>query len=114
FTPLVKTALRAEYGKDDDSFVSRLWTEAKSVVRIRPTGDVSGDTSAAILARAENRLRARDISAAVGEAETLKGQAAVILQPWLAEAKARATGDAALDEIEAKLLASLKTEGASQ
>lgn len=113
-TPLIKEALRAEYGKDDASFVSRLWTEAKSVVRIRPTGDLSGDTSAAILARAESRVRARDIGAAAKEAETLKGQAAVILQPWLAEAKARAAGDTALDQIEAKLLASLKTEGASQ
>ncbi len=114
FTPLAKAAIKAEQGKGDDSFASRLWTEAKSVVRIRPTGEVSGDTLEAVLARAETRLRAKDVGAAAREAETLKGEAAVILQPWLADAKARADADAALDAIEAKLLASLKTEGASQ
>ncbi len=114
FTPLAKAAIRAEHGKDDDSFASRLWTEAKSVVRIRPTGEVSGDTLAAVLARTETRLRARDVSAAVREAEALKGEAGAILRSWLADAKARAAGDAALDQIEGKLLASLKTEGFGQ
>jgi hypothetical protein len=114
FSPLAKTALRASEGKDDASFVSRLWTEAKSVVRVRRTGEAIGEDLEAVIARAETRLRARDLPAAIKEVETIAGEAGVILQPWLKDAKGRAAADATLDQIEAKLLASLKPEGQAQ
>ncbi|MDX2265198.1 MAG: mitofilin family membrane protein [Hyphomicrobiales bacterium] len=114
FTPLAREALRAEARKEDGGLVSRLWLEAKSIVRVRRTGDVAGDDLDAVLARAETRLRARDVNAAIAELKTVKGESAVILAPWLADAGARAAADAALDQIDAKLLASLKTGSAGQ
>ncbi len=114
-TPLAREAARIGEGKTGDSGVmSKLWSEARSVVHIRRTGLVEGDSNEAILARMEVRTKAGDIAAAVKEGKALKGEAAVILAPWLAQAGAKASADAALDRIEAKLLVSLKSEGTKQ
>ncbi len=114
FGPLARSALAAEYSKEDSSFIAKLWGEAHSIIRIRRTGMVEGNTPEAILARTETRLKAGDVAAAAKEAGELKGEAAVILRPWLDAAKAHADAEAALDRMEARLLVSLKNEGASQ
>lgn len=114
FAPLARSALAAEYANEDSSFITRLWGEARSMIRIRRTGMVEGDTVEAILARTETRLKAGDLAAAVKEASALKGEAAVIFRPWLDAAKARVAAEAALDRMEAKLLAALKNKGAGR
>ncbi len=104
----IKAALDAEYAKEDSGFVGKLWANTRSMMNIRRKGLIEGDSTEAILARMETRLKAGDPAAAIREAESLKGEAAVILRPWLDKAKARAEASAALSRIEAGLLASLK------
>jgi hypothetical protein len=111
-TPLVREASRTASGEADSGMMSKLWSEARSIVHIRRTGLVEGDSTDAILARMEVRVKAGDIAAAVKEGKALKGEAAVIMRPWMAQAEARAGADAALDRFEAKLLVALKSEGA--
>ncbi len=110
----IKTALDAEYAREDGGFFGKLWANTRSLMNIRRKGLIEGDSTEAILARMETRLKAGDTSAAIKEAESLKGEAAVILRPWLEQAKARAAAEAALSRIEAGLLASLKPEGKPQ
>ncbi len=90
-----------------DSLGSRIWAKAKSLVRVRRTGDVEGDGTQAVLARTEVRLNTGDLRAAVREGEQLKGPAAAAFAPWLDEARARLAADEALARAEAALLTAL-------
>ena len=76
-----------------------------SLVNWRRT-DVEGDSSEAIVARAEQRLAAEDLPGAIAEVEKLQGAAANAMQGWLADAKARAAADAATARLTAYVLRS--------
>jgi uroporphyrinogen-III synthase len=75
-----------------------------SLVSVRRVGDVEGSGTAALLARAEQRLAADDLVGAVAELEKLQGEAAAAAQPWLADARARIAADAALARLTAHVL----------
>ena len=62
----------------------------------RVDGDIAGDGAAAILARAENRLEADDLSGAAVEMTALTGAAAEAAAPWLADVRARIAADRAI------------------
>lgn len=107
FRKAANATIDTENQPADDSLASELWSKAKSFVRVRRKGDVPGDSTAAILARAEHRLEAGDLAAAIGEAGQLQGPAAQAVSPWLAGAKARLAADQALSKVEAQLLTAL-------
>ena len=67
-----------------------------ALASLRRVGEVEGDDAEALLARAERRLAAGDLAAAADLVARLDGPAARELAPWLAQARARATLDAAL------------------
>lgn len=102
-----KAAIDAARPNGDGSITGDLLAKARSLVRVRPTGDIAGDAPEAILARAENRLDSGDLAAAIGETGKLAGPAAQAMTPWLTEAKAKAAADEALAKIEARLMTSL-------
>ncbi len=77
-----------------------------SLISVRRVGDVEGDSPAAIVARAEQKLAADDLAAAVAEVEALKGEAAAPIRSWLIEARARLAADAALARLTAQVLRS--------
>ncbi|HEY6335977.1 MAG TPA: uroporphyrinogen-III synthase [Alphaproteobacteria bacterium] len=76
------------------------------VVR-RVNGDVAGNDTDAVLARAGGRLDAGDLAGAVAQLAALHGTAAEAVKPWLDEANARLAADRALDEIGARAIARL-------
>lgn len=80
-----------------DHFLDRLST----LVVIRRVGEVAGETAEAIVARAEARLGAGDLAAAIAEVEKLSGEAAERAADWLKIARARLALDRAQAEIEA-------------
>jgi hypothetical protein len=98
-----KAAIDAARPNGDGTLTGDLLARARSLVRVRPTGDIPGDGPEAILARAENRLDSGDLPAAIRETGQLAGPAAQAMNPWLTEAKARVAADEALAKIEAKL-----------
>ncbi|MEQ8827665.1 MAG: hypothetical protein RIC82_07810, partial [Parvibaculum sp.] len=51
----------------DAGLVDRLMSSALSVVKVRPVGDVEGDTADAIVARTETRLMDGNFDAALNE-----------------------------------------------
>lgn len=72
-----------------DGFFDRLIANARRIVRIRPTGEVEGETTGAVLARAEAQLSAGDLAAAVDELGSLDPAAQAAMTAWLDRAGAR-------------------------
>jgi hypothetical protein len=110
FDASAKAAIAASRGSGDGTFAGDLLAKARNLVRVRPTGEVPGDTSEAVLARAEHRLDAGDLAGALREAAALSGPAADAMTPWLTEAKAKAAADETLAKLEAKLMTSLSSD----
>jgi predicted nuclease with TOPRIM domain len=70
------------------------------VVQVRPVGATrSGNAAGAIIARAEAKLNAGNLQAAVAEVAKLSGPPAEAMQPWLADAQARLAADAAVETL---------------
>ncbi|MDL2406269.1 hypothetical protein PY650_11500 [Rhizobium calliandrae] len=69
----VATAIVGSTQQDDpnQSWSDRLLTSAKSLVQVRPVGNVSGDSIAAIAARFEDKVKNGDLPAAVTEWNSL-------------------------------------------
>ena len=76
FASLAQSIFDAERRADEDGLWSRFLANAKSLVTIRRTGEISGETTEAIVARMEERLKVHDLGGAVTEAEMLSGPAA--------------------------------------
>lgn len=82
----------------------RALAEFKSLVTIRPTGEVAGADPAAIVARAERRLNQNDLAGAVQELKGLPKPAAAAAVPWLRGAEARLAVDDALARFASVLI----------
>ncbi len=77
-----------------------------SVITIRrASGGVAGSSASAILARAESRLDAGDLSGVIAELEALSGAAAEAAGPWLSYARARDAADQEIATTTNKVLA---------
>lgn len=103
FDALASEVYRAANTPLDAPWWLRLWTNLKSAVTIRPTGEVSGADAGAAIARAEVRLVERDVSAAITEIEQLPEAAQSVLASWLEAARARRDADAAAHRLLALL-----------
>ena len=69
--------------------MSRLMSSARSLVKVRPVGEVEGDTQGAIAARMEVSLKKGDLAAVVGEWDTLPDHAKAASQAFIGDVKAR-------------------------
>ena len=103
FPAAARAILNADKAGTDASWLNRLWVSLRSLFMLRPTGDVPGDDTAAIVARAEARLAAGDLYAAVQQLTALEGPAAAAAQDWLAPANARLAAQQAMAGLTAQL-----------
>jgi hypothetical protein len=71
---------------------------AMSLVTIRPTGEVAGETPEAIVARIEARLNEGDFDAALAEWETLPQAGRDVSAEFAADLRGRAEADGILDQ----------------
>lgn len=69
--------------------MGRAWSRVASLVSIRRTGEVEGVGAEARVARAEARLKAGELGAAVEEISKLEGTALDAAAAWLQRARAR-------------------------
>jgi hypothetical protein len=67
---------------------------------VRPVGDVPGDDPKSRVARAEARLAAAELAAAVDELKGIDGPPAAAAAPWLADAEARLAADRAAGALQ--------------
>lgn len=101
FPQLVQTVLDAERQAKSDSLFQRFIANARKLVTVRRTGEISGEDTEAVLARMEERLKLDDLPAAVEEAKGLKGIAAEAAAPWMKDAEARVATTRLLRELTA-------------
>ena len=109
FSSVASEAIQAETLNEDASAFDKLFANARSIVRVRKTGDIEGDTTEAVIARAEENLKRNDLKAAVTELGALKDKAAATTAKWIAKANDRLSLDAALAQIEAGLKSSVSS-----
>ena len=112
---IVSEILDTEAAAKSDSLVDQLMSNAKSFVRVRPTGMVEGDSASAVASRLEHKVMTQnDLDGALKETEGLQGPALKAAQPWIDKAKARLGGAAALNALEAKIISMLSSAAATQ
>ncbi|MFC3131517.1 hypothetical protein ACFOHM_00950, partial [Microbaculum marinum] len=87
--------------------VGSLMTSARSLVRVRPTGEAEGEGRGATVARIEAALQAGELSAAESEWASLDAPALQASQSWADDLKARIAVEGALEKISSSLTASL-------
>jgi uroporphyrinogen-III synthase len=116
FSPAAAAAMRASAVPDGTSaWYRRILDRVLSIVTVRRLdGDAAGMNTAAVLARAENRLNAGDLAAAVAEMENLTGAAAIAAQAWQTQAKARVAAERAAADVATKAVAAVAAAGKAQ
>ncbi len=109
FARIANDVLRATAIPSDARWYERLWGRIKSLITIRETGNIQGNSPTAILARTEQRLAQDDLAGALDELSGLSGSAEQAATPWIAKATARFQAEMALENLNARL-----AEGASR
>ncbi len=107
FGAIAGPVVRAAGAAGERSWLDRLLDPLSGLVTVRPVGDVPGTSADAVVARAEARLKADDLAAAVAEVERLEGAPADLAADWLAAARARLAAERALAALEARAVAAL-------
>lgn len=107
FQPVARDAMRAEAAGNAEGVWQRFTGNALSLITVRRTGVVEGDGLEARLARIEAALGDGDVAVAVSEAQAVEGPAADVINPWLADAKARADVNGLVSDLRTTLLSDL-------
>lgn len=102
-----RAALAAGRRAEASGLGGRAAASLASLVNLRPSGAAKGGATAAILSRVEAAAAAGDLERALGEAASLRPEAAERLKPWLSDAEARVALEAALAGRERSLYARL-------
>ena len=116
FRKVAREILSPAPGEENGSVLNRILSSAKSIVRIRKTGNVPGDTSEAIVARMEANLEKGDLDGVLTEGRNLPDTAIPSVHEWLQQIEARHTIDQSLLLLEEHFKSSLKPleEGQAQ
>jgi len=110
FPSVVESIFDAERRATEEGLWSRFVANAKSLVTIRRTGEISGATTEAVVARMEERLKIDDLAGAVGEGESLQGPAGEVASTWLGDARARLETETLLRDLSARVATQLSQD----
>ncbi len=91
-----------------DDIWSRVKHWARRLVTVRPVGETPGSAPGAIAARAELRLAAGDVDAALAEVKQLSGPAAEAAAEWRAAVERRLALERALTALDGAVVARLR------
>lgn len=108
FGGVSNSAIDAEAQPANGSFVDRLVSGARSIVRVRKSGHSADDNSAeAVVARMDTALREGRLAEVLEQGKSLPPKAALAAEDWLRQVEARQTVDRAMADIEGILKASV-------
>ncbi|MGB1087432.1 MAG: COG4223 family protein [Alphaproteobacteria bacterium] len=99
FEGLARTAMKVDAMPADAPWYEKLWARLKSIVTVRPVGEVAGNSTGAIISRAEAQLARGDLESAVGTLGALDGAAALTFDKWVQRAQDRL----AVDQVMARV-----------
>jgi uroporphyrinogen-III synthase len=111
FPEVAREVVVQSRGGAQGDWVSGALRRMSDLVTLRPVGPVEGASAGAVVARAEDHLKADDLAAALAELEALQDPAAKAAQAWRAEATARLAARRALTGLGRMLLAQLGPAG---
>jgi hypothetical protein len=94
----------------EGDYLSRLMTSASRLIEVRPVGEARGDSTGAIAARTENRLRHNDLAGALAEAERFPPAAKAVAADWIAAAKQRRDAEVLVKNLIVQSLTALAGE----
>jgi len=103
FDAAARAALSAAAMEKAGGGLSGLWARVKSVISVRPARPTTGDGPGPVLSRAENALNEGEVAFALLQLEDLPVSAQEAMADWIADARARAETDAALNTLQARL-----------
>jgi hypothetical protein len=86
------------------TWVGQTLNRVTSLVTVRRTGEIAGQSAEAVVARTERFLEEGDLARAVDEASLLVGQS-VEIDGWLSRAQRRLDAELALDDLSTQALA---------
>ena len=99
FAQAAEAARQADKPQSGD-WVDRSLAVVQDLVTVRPApGEVEGNGTDAVLARAEGRLQRGDLAGAVEAVKALTGPAASAMAGWRAQAEARLSAESALQSL---------------
>jgi hypothetical protein len=108
FDASIGDILAADRTRADAPWYRRALDRVSGIVSVRRVGgDAAGNSTDAIVARAETKLADGELAGAVAEVAALQEAAAGVAAPWLADARAVLAADAAVAAINAQALAAL-------
>jgi hypothetical protein len=107
FGDLADAALDAERLAKAEDMWTRLWANFMGLIASRTVGETGDNSTEGRLARAENRLKAGDLAAALRELQAIKGPAREPLKPWLAQASARIRLEYTLGDLNTRAIEAL-------
>jgi uroporphyrinogen-III synthase len=106
FPAAADAARRAERQARAQNWVDRSLAVVEDLVVVRPApGEVDGDDTDSVLARAEGRLDRGDLPGAVAALGALQGPAAEAMAGWVGQARARLAAQEAVARIAAAAIA---------
>jgi hypothetical protein len=92
---------------DEGSWVQRTIARLTESVKWRRTDNLAGDGVEAIVARAEQALKSRDVEKAIKELSALQEKPAALAKDWLTGAKAYRISEKALAELQTRAVAQM-------
>ncbi len=113
FDGVARETIRAHYVASDAGILERLWANIVASISVRPQGEVEGDTTPAIVARAERRLDENNLLAAVQELVKLSGEPQGAITPWLTDAKARLDLDRLIARLNTRVIETIAIDTAT-
>jgi len=113
FGPVANDIVATGQGLDDQaSITDRLMSSARSLVQVRPVGEVEGDAPGAVAARMEARLKDSNLDAVVAQWETLPDAAKSVSEGFIAQVKARQTADDLVGSVLSGAMAATQPDNA--
>ncbi len=104
FTGLATDIVKAKIDGQDLSLKEKVLSRLDNAVSVRKQGEVQGEDTKAIVARAQYHIDKGNMNQAVKELESLNGNAANVATPWINNAKGRLTADSLLSRLSSKVL----------
>ena len=111
FPATARDIVAAGYGDSDDGVLGDVLNRVSQVVTVRPVGEVEGDGTGAIVARAEGHLDQGDLAATLEELKGLPENASRAADTWRQRAQQRLAADAAITRLNGLLAGQLATGG---
>jgi len=107
---VLNAAYAAIESPENGTFLERVVTNARSVVRIRRIRPSKGESPSQVLSRMDAQMKAFNVAGILREAEGLKGGVRDVIQPWKDKAMARRASEGRLDKLGQQLLGVLQTK----